>query len=176
MHTHARVTFHPSRIISCRKQPRPAAAFDPDVIQVQARCTTGGGDPASIGLLPAIFAGGISQNALTRQLTKSEADDYHNGRAGQVYRILLQIDENKMFHCRLCAVGADEGGWKYAKDALRHLKRDHFGLGTHCGRWSVLLDTHCLNYEGLRVIIASGRIAYTTGELNRHRCLTSAAL
>jgi hypothetical protein len=131
----ARVTLHPSRFISYRKQPRPAATFDANIIQVQARCAAAGGDPITIALLPAIFVEGISQQALMRQMTSSEASDYHGGRAGQVYRILLHIGEEKRFYCRLCAIGADEGGWKHAKDALRHLKRDHFGLGTYCVRW-----------------------------------------
>jgi hypothetical protein len=132
---HIRVTLHSFSNVSYRKQPRPAVTFDANVMQVQARCTGAGGDPAAIGLLPVIFIEGISQQALTRQLTSSEASDYHGGRAGQVYRVLLRVDEGQRFHCRLCAIGADEGGWKHAKDALRHLKRDHFGLGTHCDRW-----------------------------------------
>jgi hypothetical protein len=133
-----RITLHPSIAISYRKSPRPAAAFDANVIQVQARCAGAGGDPAAIEILAAIFVEGITQKALTRQLTSSEARDYHGSRPGQVYRVLLRVDEEeKRFHCRLCAIGADEGGWKHAKDALRHLKRDHFGLGTQCDRWSV---------------------------------------
>ena len=135
----ARVTLHPFSTIIYRKRPRPAAAFDANVIRVQARCARAGGDPATIALLPVIFVGGITQNALTRQLTSSEACDYHGGRTGQVYRVLLRVDEDKRFHCHLCAIGADEGGWKHARDALRHLKRDHFGLGTPCDRWSVFL-------------------------------------
>jgi hypothetical protein len=132
----ARIALHSSSAISYRKSPRPAATFDANVMQVQARCA--GGDPAAIELLPAIFVEGITQKALTRQLTSSEAFDYHGRRTGQVYRVLLRVDEEeKRFHCRLCASGADEGGWRHAKDALRHLKRDHFGLGTQCDRWSV---------------------------------------
>jgi hypothetical protein len=134
-HVRTRVTFHPFKTISYRKQPRPAATFDADVAQVQARCTAGGGDPAAIGLLANIFVEGISQKALMRKMMSSEASDHHDGRAGQVYRTLLRVDESKRFHCRLCAVKADEGGWKHARDVLRHLKRDHFGLGDTCERW-----------------------------------------
>jgi len=133
-----RITLHPSSAIIYRKHPRPAATFDANVIQVQARCSSAGGDPAAIELLPVIFVEGITQAALTRPLTRSEAFDYYGGRTGKVYRVLLRVDEeDKRFHCRLCAIGDDEGGWKHAKDALRHLKRDHFGLGTQCDRWSV---------------------------------------
>ena len=133
-----RITLRPSSDISYRKHPRPAATFDANMLQVQTRCASAGGDPAAIGLLPVIFVEGITQAALTRPLTRSEAFDYYGGRTGQVYRVLLRVDEeDKRFHCRLCAIGDDEGGWKHAKDALRHLKRDHFGLGTQCDCWSV---------------------------------------
>ena len=168
-----RVTFHPFSTISYRKQPRPAATFVANVIQVQAQCAGTGGDPAAIGLLPAIFVDGITQKALTRQLTNSEACDYHNGSAGQVYRVLLRVDEDERFHCRLCAIGADEGGWKHAKDALRHLKRDHFGLGTHCDRWSVFLFIyeHTIWIQGSHVALVSHKVAYTAAELKRHHCV-----
>ena len=134
-HMRTRVTFHPCVTLSYRKQPRPAAMFDANVAQVQAQCIAGGGDPTAIALLPAIFVEGIRQKALMRKMTSSEAYDYHNGRPGQAYRILLRVDQDKRFHCRLCAIGADEGGWKHARDALRHVKRNHFGLGDRCNEW-----------------------------------------
>ena len=56
--------------------------------------------------------------------------------------MFLRADEEKRLRCRLCAVGADEEGRKYAKYALRHLKRDHFGLGTRYDHWYVLLFLH----------------------------------
>ena len=56
--------------------------------------------------------------------------------------MFLRGDKEKRHRCRLCAVGADEEGQKYAKDALRHLKPNHFGLGTRCDHWYVLLSLH----------------------------------
>jgi len=128
-------TFHSIGIISYRKRPRPAATFDGNVAQVQAQCVACGGDPAAIAILPAIFIDGISQEALTRQMTNSESSKYHSGQPGQVYRTLLRIDEEKRYRCRLCAIDTDGRGWKHARDALRHLKRDHFGLGDRCNDW-----------------------------------------
>jgi hypothetical protein len=130
---------HPYTRISFRKTTRPAADYTPIVELVQARCVVDGGDPAAIGLLRSIFSGGISVNALTRRMTRDEAREYNCGAPGEMFRGLLRNDEDKRFRCRLCAVGADEGGWKQARDALRHLKRDHFGLGVRCHQWSVLL-------------------------------------
>jgi len=145
----ARTTLYPSSSISYRKQSRPAATFAANVIQVQARCTGAGGDPAAIELLPVIFVDGITQTALTRPLTRNEAFEYHGGRTGKMYRVLLRFnEEEKRFHCRLCAIGDDEGGWKHPRDALHHLKRDHFGLGTQCDRWSVCFSI-CEHIKGL---------------------------
>ena len=137
--THSRVTTHPYTRVSFRKKARPAAEYTPDLALVRAHCTADGGDPAAIGLLQTVFADGILADALTRYMTRDEARKYNHGAPGQVYRVFLRADNGKRFHCRLCASDADEGGWEYAKDALRHLKRDHFGLGTRCDRWSVLL-------------------------------------
>jgi len=57
----ARITLHPSSAISCHKNSRPAATFDANVAQVQARCASAGDDPAAIELLPAIFVEGITK-------------------------------------------------------------------------------------------------------------------
>jgi len=168
------IKLHPFSAISYRKHPRPAATFDANVIQVQARCSGAGGDPAVIGLLPAVFVGGITQKALIRPLTSSEARDYHGGRTGQVYRILLRVNEDKRFYCRLCAIGDDEGGWKHAKDALRHLKRDHFGLGMQCDRWSVFFSIYERSVDEISHVVAlvvSDKVACTANELKRHNCV-----
>jgi hypothetical protein len=89
--------------------------------------------------------------------------------------VLLHTNEGKRFHCRLCAVGADEGGWKQARDVLRHLKRDHFGAGARCHRWSVLFSWY---YMGKRLTSSTGsdRLFNTSGELTRHCCSASAGL
>jgi len=143
--THSIVTTHSYTWVSCRKKTRPAAAYTRDMELVQARCITDGGDPAAVNLLRATFPDGISTKALTRRMTRDEAREYNHGASGQMYRVFLRIGEGNRFRCRLCAADADEGGWKQAKDALRHLKRDHFGLGTCCDHWLVLLNWCWIN-------------------------------
>jgi hypothetical protein len=132
------VTVHPYTRVSFRKTTRPAVDYTPNVEAVQARCAAEGGDPAAIDLLKTTFAGGISVDALTRRMTRDEAREYNCGAPGPMFHAFLHTDEEERFRCRLCAVGADEGGWKQARHALRHLRRDHFGLGARCDRWSVL--------------------------------------
>jgi len=149
--TRSRVTTHPYTRVSFRKKTRPAADYTPDLTLVQAHCIADGGDPAAISLLQTVFADAISTDALTRYMTRDEARKYNHGAPGQMYRVLLRVDDEKRFRCRLCASDTDGGGWEYAKDALRHLKRDHFGLGTRCDRWSVLLYLYGMN-KGLTSI------------------------
>ena len=130
-----KVTLHPYATVICRKTARPPAVYSPDVQVVVERCQADGGEVDSIDLLPDIFFEGVSEKALTRKVTREEADKYHGGASMPIYQVLLRIDEAGRFHCRLCAVGANEGGWKKPRDALRHLKRDHFGLGDTCTLW-----------------------------------------
>ena len=166
----SRVITHPYTRLSFRKRTRPAAEYTPDIQLIQARCLADGGDPEAVNFLPAIFTNDISTKALTRRMTRDEAREYNHDAPGQIFLVVLRVDEDKRYHCRLCAIGANEGGCKCAKDVLRHLKREHFGLGTRCDRWLVLLYptrwTKCL-----LVTFISGKIAYTTGELTRHRCV-----
>jgi hypothetical protein len=135
------VTLHPYATVVYRKTRRPPAEYSSNIRVVEERCRAEGGEEDAIALLPDIFSDGISEAALTRKMTREEAGK-HSGRAStQVYQILLREDESGRAHCRLCAVGANEGGWKKARDVLRHLKRDHFGLGKGCPRWSVQAQT-----------------------------------
>jgi len=132
---HKGTTNQPVTILVYRRKHRPAAEFTSNIRELQTRCLIDGGDPEAVDLLPSIFSQGISQEALSRPLTRMEADQYTDGTSGQVYRMLLQVDGGDRFRCRLCAVDDDGSGWKHARDALRHLKRDHFGLGNSCDKW-----------------------------------------
>ena len=127
--------YRPYATVVHRKTPRPAAVYSSDIRVIEERCRVDGGEESAIVLIPDIFSDGVSENALTRQMTREEAHIHSGGTSMQVYRMLLCSDKAGRFHCRLCAVGADEGGWKRARDALRHLKRDHFGLGDACTLW-----------------------------------------
>ena len=126
-HYYASVTY--------RKTRRPPATYSADTGVVVDRCRADGGDEDAIALLPGIFSNGITEEALIRKMTREEAHKYPVGAYPQIYQTLLRSSENGRSHCRLCAVGADEGGWKKPRDALRHLKRDHFGIGDTCIQW-----------------------------------------
>ena len=131
---HTRMTIHPYATVTYRKTPRPPAVYSSDIRVVAGRCRTDGGKEDVIALLPDIFSSGISEKALTRKMTREEANKHYGGTSTQVYRMFLRGDEFGRSHFRFCAVGANEGGWRQARHVLRHLKRDHFGLGIKCPR------------------------------------------
>ena len=133
--TPVEATHHPYVTVTYRKTPRPPAIYSSDIQVVVERCRAGGGEESVIGLLPDIFSDGISEKALIRKMTREEARKYNAAAPTQVYRRFLREDEAMRFHCRLCSVGDDGCGWKNPRDALRHLKRDHFGLGHTCTQW-----------------------------------------
>jgi hypothetical protein len=130
------VTPHIDDNIIYRKIRRPPAAYSPHLWVVVEGCRANGGEELAIALLPGIFSGGVSEAALTRKMTREEARKYHGHVSTQVYRVLLRSVAGR-YHCRLCAVDANQNGWKNAKDVLRHLKRDHFGLVKMCPVWLV---------------------------------------
>ena len=133
--TRSKVSHHPYGTVIYRKTPRPPAEYSSDVGIVMERCRADGGEEDAISLLPDIFSNEVSEKALTRKMTREEARNHHSGSSPQVYRVFLRSDKTERFHCRLCAIGANENGWKKPRDVLRHLKRDHFGLGSTCILW-----------------------------------------
>jgi hypothetical protein len=111
----------------------------------QARCATGGGNPAAVIFVRATFVDGISTSALMRRMARDEAGVDNHGSPGQIFRIVLRADKNRRLRCRLRAIGTmREGG-----SMPRHLRRDHFRPTSGTGQWQV---------------------AYATGGLRRHRC------
>ena len=83
-----------------------------------------------------IFSVDFSVDALMRKVSKDESRRYLGGEKGQVYRVLLR-KANERFQCRLCHEGPNAMSWKHPRDVVRHLRRDHFGLGDSCPDWFV---------------------------------------
>jgi len=91
-------------------------------------------------MLGEVFASGVSLEALTRPLTDAEVETKEFGfETGRAYIDFLEATNEEegvapRYVCRLCH---SEQTWKHHKDALRHLKRDHFGLADVCDQWCV---------------------------------------
>ena len=88
------------------------------------------------------------------------------------YHGLIQASSNG-FECCLCMIGK-RTWWRNKKDAVRHLRKFHFGLADRCDIWYVLRvglippngvsDSHT-------PFGTSTRLFYSTGEMTSHRCV-----
>jgi hypothetical protein len=100
-------------------------------------------------LLGKVFTNEVGLKALTRPLTDAEVETKEYGvETGKVYIAFLEaISEEEgvgtFYVCRLCH---SEQIWRHHKDALRHLRRDHFGLADVCDQWYV-------SYRSLTLLI-----------------------
>ena len=128
------------------QRPTPAArktrpvTYEGNLIRLQQRCKRQGADEWAIGLLGKVFTNEVSLKALTRPLTDAEVETNEFGvETGRVYIAFLEtVNEEEgagaYYICRLCH---SEQIWRHHKDALRHLRRNHFGLADVCDQWYV---------------------------------------
>ena len=84
-----------------------------------------------------IFASSVSEGALMAPInTYKKWSKY--GRATKAWQLLLITKEEtprkKSYCCRLCPE-AHRPEYKYARDAVRHFKKDHFGFAVTCIHW-----------------------------------------
>lgn len=133
--------YHPASVPQrlprgMRKNWGPAAA-EMDLESTINELLRDGVDDKAIGAVQEIFSTSFTVDALMRKMTKDESRRYLGGEKGQVYRAFLR-NVDKRFQCRLCREGPNAMSWKHPRDVVRHLRRDHFGLGDSCPNWFVL--------------------------------------
>jgi hypothetical protein len=134
-------------LLNRRKARQPAAAFEPNIIRLQARLLREGADQDAVKLVERVFSKEVTIEALARRQTREEAAQQVFGQGGgPVYLAFLEAlplserDNSALwarFRCRLCPNIVDAPSWKHQRDVLRHLKRDHFGLADLCLQWYV---------------------------------------
>jgi hypothetical protein len=121
------------------RKTRPIT-YEGNLVRLQQRCWRQGADEGATGLLGKVFANEVSLEALTRLLTDAEVETKEFGvETGRVYIAFLEAVNEEggvepRYVCRLCH---SEQTWKHTRDALRHLRRDHFGLAEVCDQWYV---------------------------------------
>jgi len=125
----------PTRRVYDRPGRKPAAGYEPDPLKLQASCQLHGGTDFACQWIPTAFKDGVTLEALVRGLTLAEIA--HMNFAGGfepslAYDGFLQKADDG-FECCLCTV---EG---LGKDAIRHLRKFHFGLAAQCDTWCVLM-------------------------------------
>jgi len=110
----------------------PAEAFEGDILKLKERLLRKGAEPTAVGVCTRIFSEGISIAALEGPMTREESEEH--GVIGKRYRMLLKRSMESggiKNRCRLCS---EKGSVEYKnhRDALRHLLKDHFGMGYEC--------------------------------------------
>ena len=115
---------------------KPAVAYEPNLPRLQELSRRRGGQDFAIAWIPKAFTKGVTEKALSRALTEDEinaVDHNHGFRLSRAHDGFLEKVENR-FECGLCAE-EKRANWGNKKDAIRHFKKFHFGIGETCGTW-----------------------------------------
>ena len=119
-----------------------------------------------------MFKDGVTLGALTRRLKLTEIEAIDFPRGFELYLaydgFLEKVDDT--FECCLCAV-SERAWWKNKKDAVRHLRKFHFGLADQCTTWYVIWVGSMYLYLISLCLVHSHKSIYSTGEMNSHRCV-----
>jgi hypothetical protein len=113
--------------------------YEPDPIKLQASCRLLGGTEYACQWVTTIFSNPVTLRALVRPLALTEIASMNFPGGFEpflAYHGFIQ-KYGDGFECCLCTVGK-RTWWKNKKDALRHLRKFHFGLGNRCDSWYVL--------------------------------------
>ena len=118
---------------------KPAAEYEPDPIELQASCQRRGGADFACEWIPIVFKDGVTLDALVRRLKLTEIESMNFSGGFEPYRaydgFLETADDG--FECCLCKI-SKRAWWKHKKDAVRHLRKFHFGLADRCSAWYVI--------------------------------------
>ena len=130
----------PSEPRRYRPGKEPAAEFEPNPVKLRESCERDGGSAFAVDWTLVVFNQGVTKEALFRTLDRGEIDRMINFPGGfdprQAYDGFISKNGNR-YECGLCKEGK-RTCWKNKKDAPRHLRKFHFGIGDPCGIWCVL--------------------------------------
>lgn len=161
-----------------RPGKKPAVPYRRDPLELRKHCERRGGCDFAVDWIMVAFQNGVSLEALIRTLDLTEVENAHcsanNGfQLRQAYDgFLVKIDDQ--FECGLCKEGK-RTHWIHKKDAVRHLRKFHFGLADRCEVWCVFI--RLLVFDRLRhsfdvdFCYYSCKDFYSTTELKIHRCV-----
>src|SRR5258706_1225108 len=124
----------------CYNRPgrEPAVKFEPDAAKLQEACERYRGSSFAVDWIVVVFRHGVTTEALFRPLDSNEIDqmNFPGGfRPRQAYDGFIS-KIGGLYECGLCKEGK-KTHWKHKKDAPRHLRKFHFGLGDLCTIWCV---------------------------------------
>jgi len=123
-----------------RPGKKPAVPYTRDPLELQALCKRRGGSDFAVDWIMVAFKHDVSLDALLRTLSFAEVENVNrsttsaNGfKLRQAYDgFLAKIGHD--FECGLCEEG-NRTHWVHKRDAVRHLRKFHFGLADRCRIW-----------------------------------------
>ncbi len=157
-----------------RPGKEPAAEFEPNPIILRESCKRDAGSAFAVDWTLVVFHHGVTKEALLRTLDRGEIGLMVNFPGGfeprQAYDGFISKIGDR-YECGLCKEGK-RTCWKNKKDAPRHLRKFHFGIGDPCGIWCVLWAPYW-DYLNLKLCILpySGKNVYSNGEMKTHGCV-----
>jgi hypothetical protein len=160
-----------------RPGKKPAVPYRRDLLELQEHCKRGGGCDFAVDWIMVAFRNGVSLKALIRTLDVAEIENAersasHGFQPRQAYDGFL-IKTGDQFECGLCKE-VNRTHWLHKKDAVRHLRKFHFGLADRCRVWYVfilLLYDRWKYSSDFDSLYNSCKDFYSTTELKIHRCV-----
>jgi len=137
----AQADHEPTTVAGPSCSPVLPTEFEGNVAMLKKRLRVKGAKKWAVERCDTIFENGVTIEALEERMTREQCD-LLNVRDGKQFRLFFDFAENatgqvtRRHRCGLCTPGKE---YKNHRDALRHLLKDHFGLGFRCGQWSVSL-------------------------------------
>jgi len=131
----------PTTMAGPSRSPVLPTEFEGNVAMLKERLRVKGAKKWAVELCDTIFENGVTIGALEERMTREQCD-LLNVRDGKQFRLFFEFVGNAngqmtgRHRCGLCTPGKE---YKNPRDALRHLLKDHFGLGFKCEQWLVSL-------------------------------------
>ena len=148
-----------ARRVYDRPGKKPATEFEPDPLKLQASCEQRGGTDFACQWIPVIFKDSATLGAFVRRLKLTEVErmNFPGGfEPCLAYDGLLEKADNGFESC-LCTVGK-RVWWKNKKDAVRHLRKFHFGLTEGAVHHLVTTNLASVQRGGLRAVLKAGMV------------------
>ena len=126
-----------------RPGKKPAVPYRCDPLELQKHWQRRGGSAFAVDWIMVAFQSGVSLEALIRTLDPAEVENEDwsasNGfQLRQAYDGFL-VKIGHQFECGLCKEDK-RTHWVHKKDAVRHLRKFHFGLADRCKFWCVVFS------------------------------------
>ena len=160
------VTLHHNRKAKSYDRPgkKPAVPYEGDPLELQKHCKRRGGRDFAVNWITVAFKRDVSLDALVRPLDLTEVENSDRSTSNgfklrQAYDGFI-AKTGYHFECGLCEEG-NRRHWVHKKDAVRHLRKFHFGLADRCRVWCVSCCSLLATESTLLTLVSAGAVVKT---------------